>query len=123
MRTGVLVAIAAGLIGLGLILGLAPGSAQGATKTFSCGSPWSPDTKEMDHQKSIDALANSMAGSRVWDTDYRERCDDSFGGRGVWGGALAGLGALMLIGVAIARRPVQQATAPVDDPESVEPGA
>lgn len=115
MRTGVLVAIAAGLIGLGLILGLAPGSAQGATKTFSCGSPWSPDTKEMDHQKSIDALANSMAGSRVWDTDYRERCADAFSGRGVWGGALAGLGALTLVGVAVVRRPKGQA---VEEPDN-----
>lgn len=122
MRTGVLVAIAAGLIGLGLILGLAPGSTQGATRTFSCGSPWSPDTKEMDHQEYIDDLANAMAGSKVWSTDYRERCDDAFGGRGVWGGALAGLGALMLVGIAVTRGPKQAPVSPAA-PESAEPGA
>lgn len=109
MRIGVIVAIAAGLIGLGLLLGFVPSSAQGATASFSCGSPWSPDTKEMDHQKYIDDLANSMAGSSVWSTDYRQRCDDAFGGRGVFGGVLAGLGALALLGVAVARRPTVQA--------------
>jgi hypothetical protein len=118
MRTGVLVAIAAGLIGLGLLLGLSPGSAMGATKSFSCGSPWSPDTKEMDHQRYIDDLANSMAGSKVWSTDYRERCDDAFGGRGVFGGVLAGLGALALVGVAVVRRPDAQAAEVVEPTES-----
>lgn len=120
MRTGVLLAIAAGLIGLGLLLGLSPGSAQGATKEFSCGSPWSQNTKEMDRQAYVDDLANSMAGSSVWSTDYRERCEDAFGGRGVWGGVIGGLGAMLLVGVAVTRGPKQEA-APA--PESAPPGA
>jgi hypothetical protein len=105
MRTGVLLAIAAGLIGLGLILGLAPSSAQGATKAFSCGSPWNMNTKEISHQEYIDDLANSMAGSQVWDVDYRQRCEDELGTRGVFAWILTGLGALTLVGVALVRKP------------------
>lgn len=105
MRTGVLVAIAAGLIGIGLLLGLSPSSAQGATKEFSCGAPWSPDTKAMGHQKDIDDLANSMAKSKVWSVDYRERCDDAFGARGVFAWVVLGAGVLLLGGVAVARKP------------------
>jgi hypothetical protein len=116
MRTGVAVAISAGLIGLGLVLGLSPGSAQGATKEFSCGSPWNMDTKEISHQQYIDDLANSMHGSEVWATDYRQRCEDELGTRGIAAWILTGLGALALVGVAVTRRPAVQAADPA--PES-----
>jgi hypothetical protein len=109
MRTGALVAIAAGLIGLGVILGLAPGSAQGATKSFSCGSPWNVNTKEISRQEYLDDLANSMVGSKMWATDYRQRCDDELGTRGVFAWILVGLGALALVGVAVTRKPPVQA--------------
>lgn len=118
MRTGVLVAIAAGLIGLGLILGLAPGSAQGATKEFSCGSPWNVNTKEISHQEYLDDLGNSLAGRNLWDTDYRQRCDDALATRGVFAWILTGLGAVMLVGVAITRRP--QEPAPAEKPSATE---
>lgn len=112
MRTGVLVAIAAGLIGLGVILGLAPGSAEGATKSFSCGSPWNVNTKEISRQEYLDDLSNSLAGSRVWDTDYRQRCEDELGTRGVFAWLLLGAGVVGLIGVAVTRKP--QAAEPAD---------
>jgi len=105
MRTGVLVAIAVGLMGLGLMLGLSTSSAMGATATFSCGSPWDPNTKEMDHQSYIDDLANSLAGSSIFTSDYRERCDDAFGSRGVFAWLSLGAGALLLGGLAVVRRP------------------
>lgn len=120
MRTGVLVAIAVGLIGLGLILGLAPGSAQGATKEFSCGSPWNMNTKEIGRQEYLDDLGNSLAGSRVWDTNYRERCEDELGTRGVFAWILTGLGAAALIGVALVRRP-QEAAKPTEG-SAAQPG-
>lgn len=102
MRIAALLAGAFILLILGLSLGLAPGSATGANgKDFSCGSPWSPDTKEMDHQKFIDDLANSMAGSTVWKTDYRERCEDKLDTRGVFAWIAISLGAVALIGVAL----------------------
>lgn len=118
MRTGVVVAIAAGLIGLGLLLGFVPGSTQGATKEFSCGSPWNMDTKAISSQEYIDGLANSMAGSEVWDTDYRERCEDELGTRGVFAWILTGLGALALVGVAVVRRPEVQAADTPDNAAS-----
>lgn len=120
MRTGVLIAIAATLLGIGVLLGLSPSSAMGATKEFSCGSPWVRDAKEMDHQKYIDDLANAMAGRSVWATDYRESCDDALGTRGVFAWILSGLGAVALIGVAIARQPRKTPTVSpsLTDPEA-----
>lgn len=105
MRTGVLVAIAAGLIGLGLILGLAPGSAQGANKEFSCGSPWNMDTKAIRDQEYLADLGNSLSGPDLWTKDYRERCEDELGTRGVFAWIAVSLGAVALIGVALVRRP------------------
>lgn len=105
MRTAVLVAIAAGLIGLGLLLGLVPGSAQGANKEFSCGSPWNMDTKEIRNQEYLADLGNSLSGPDLWTKDYRQRCEDALETRGAFAWILTGLGAVALIGVALVRQP------------------
>ena len=105
MRTGVLVAIAAGLIVIGGLLGLVPGSAQGAAGEFSCGSPWIRDSAAVRSQTGIDELGDALGGSRARSSNYSARCDDALDARGVLGVVLAGLGALALVGVAVVRRP------------------
>lgn len=116
MRTGVIVAIAAGLIGLGLLLGFIPGSAQGANEKFSCGSPWVMDTKAIRDQEFYADLGNSLSGPDLWTKDYRQRCEDELGTRGVFAWILTGLGAAALIGVAVVRRPEAQAA---DTPDNL----
>ena len=119
MRTGVIVAIAAGLIGLGLLLGFIPGSAKGyAGQSFSCGSPWVRSDDGLRSQRFQDELGDVMSGSRAGSADYQRRCDDALDTRGVFAWILTGLGAVALIGVAIARRP-QEAEA--EKPSAVEP--
>lgn len=119
MRTGALLAAAFILIVVGLSLGLAPSSATGASgEDFSCGSPWNVNVKEIERQKYIDDLANSMAGREVWDTDYRQRCEDKLGVRGSFAWITLSLGAVALIGVALVRKPAVQAAAPAESPDS-----
>lgn len=121
MRTAALLAAGFILIILGLSLGLAPGSATGANgKDFSCGSPWNMDVKEIEHQEYVDDLANSMVGSEVWKTDYRQRCEDKLATRGVFAWITISLGAVALIGLALTYKP---AASNADRPESIEPGA
>jgi hypothetical protein len=112
MRTGALVAIAFVLLGFGLMLGLKGASASGVHgETFSCGSPWFVDTEALQRQESRDGFADALNGRAVSVADYRQRCADAFGSRGTLGSVLAGLGALVLVGVAVTRRP-QTAEAP-----------
>ena len=121
MRTGALLTAAFVLIILGLSLGLAPGSATGASgKEFSCGSPWGMDVKQIERQEYIDDLANSMVGREVWDTDYRQRCEDALDTRGVFAWIAISLGAVALIGVALVRQPQQAAAEKPSGPESGE---
>lgn len=95
----------------GLTLGLAPGSVTGANgKDFSCGSPWNMDAKEIERQVYIDDLANSMVGRKVWDTDYRTRCEDALDSRGAFAWIAISLGAVALVGIALVHKP--QAAAP-----------
>ena len=106
MRIAALLAGAFILIILGLSLGLAPSSATGANgKDFSCGSPWNMDVKQIEQQKYVDDLANSMVGREVWNTDYRQRCEDKLDTRGAFAWTTISLGAVALIGVAVVRRP------------------
>lgn len=113
MRIGLLVAIGSALVILGLSLGLAPGSATGASgNDFSCGSPWNMDVKQIERQEYIDDLANSMVGHEVWKTDYRQRCEDALDTRGVLAWISISLGAVALLGVAFVHKP--QAAAPAD---------
>ena len=97
MRTGVLVAIAGCLIGLGLLLGLLPGSAQGANEQFSCGSPWSMDAKAISDQEYLARLGNSLSGPDLWTGNYRQRCEDALQARGVFAWITISLGAVALI--------------------------
>ena len=122
MRTGLLLAIAGGLVVFGLLLGLSPSTVQGATQPFSCGSPWSLDTKEIDRQQYIDDLANGTVGREVWATDYRQRCEDAFAGRGVWAWLVLGAGVLLAGGVAVARRPQSSGGAPAQPAEPADNG-
>lgn len=106
MRTGALLVAAFVLLIVGLGLGLAPSTATGANgKDFSCGSPWNMDTKEIDHQKYVDDLANSMVGREVWKADYRQRCEDKLGVRGSFAWITISLAAVALLGVAFVRPP------------------
>lgn len=115
MRTGALVAIALGLLGIGLLLGLIPGSIGPSSDSLSCGSPWVRDTAAIEREGRIDDLADAMLGMNLRDTDYAAKCDDALDARGIFGGALAGLGALTLVGVAVVRRPKGQA---VEEPDN-----
>jgi hypothetical protein len=104
--TRVMVVCGLVLLAAGLLLGLLPGSAPGASsESMNCGSPWVRSHADEQRSKSVDALANAMAGGGLA-KDYRAECDDALGSRGVFGGVLGGLGLVTLIGVGlvVARR-------------------
>ncbi|PWK81711.1 hypothetical protein C8D88_116123 [Lentzea atacamensis] len=89
--TGLLVLI------VGLLLGFVPGSAEGVP----CGSPWSRDTAMIDAANRGADLGSALAGRGSSSVDYRAICGDALDGRGVFGGVLAGLGVLTLLGAAL----------------------
>lgn len=97
MTTKQLAAAGGVLLLIGLLLGLIPGS---VSDTFSCGSPWVRDTTMTDAADRGADLGSALAGQRNT-TSYRQQCADVLDTRGVWGGALAGLGVLTLLGVAL----------------------
>ncbi len=107
MNTRTLIGVSLAVLVLGLALGLVPGSAMGATNSFSCGSPWVRDTESISRQNHIDGLSDALSGGSgtVTTTKYAQRCDDELDTRGIVAGVLAGLAALTLIGVAVVRRP------------------
>ncbi len=95
------VQIAAGLAALllGLLLGLVPGGPSGVT----CGSPWVRDTAMIDAADRGSRLGADLIGlGREYEsTSYRTQCADALDGRGTFGGVLAALGVLALLGVAL----------------------
>lgn len=92
----------------GLLLGLIPGS---VSDTFSCGSPWVRDTTMIDAANRGADLGSALAGQGSSSTDYRTMCGDALDGRGAFGGVLAGLGVLTLLGVALMN--AQRSSGPV----------
>jgi hypothetical protein len=98
MTTKQLAAAGGVLLLVGLLLGLIPGS---VSDTFSCGSPWARDTLMTDAADRGADLGSALAGQRNTSTSYRQLCSDALDARGVWGGVLAGLGALALLGAAV----------------------
>jgi hypothetical protein len=93
------------VLALGLLLGLIPGSVTTASGSTPCGSPWVRDNRLVDAATEGSRLGADLIGSqlgrRYESTDYRALCDDALGGRGAFGGVLAGLGALTLLGAAL----------------------
>lgn len=97
-----LAGVAAVLLGLGLLLGLIQTTIPGpGGSTLSCGSPWVANNSEI-RKADNSGYSVTSRGTRVpGDVSWRSRCDDAFGSRGGWSGALAGLGALGLLGVGL----------------------
>lgn len=86
------------LLLIGLLLGLTPGS---VSDTFSCGSPWNRDTAMTDAADRGADLGSALAGRDNISTSYRQLCADALDARGTWGGVLAGVGVLALLGAAV----------------------
>ncbi len=89
------------LLLIGVLLGLVPGTA----KDVDCGSPWirnasAIETANFGSEMATD-LISGYGGPRFAPTDYGKVCSEALSARGAWGGALAGLGALALLGAAI----------------------
>jgi hypothetical protein len=89
--TGLLVLIA------GCLLGLIPGSAG----TVPCGSPWIRDTAMIDAANRGADLGSTAIGRGSSSTDYAVICGNELDSRGVFGGVLAGLGVLALLGAGV----------------------
>lgn len=92
-----LAGVGALLLLVGGLLGLIPGS---VSDTFSCGSPWARDTTMIGAADRGASLGADLLG-RESTVSYAALCDDKLDARGMWGGALAGLGALSLLGAAV----------------------
>lgn len=97
-----LAGVAGVLLGLGLLLGLIQTTIPGpGGSALSCGSPWMVNTSDIrkadNSGSSVTARGTRVPGTVGWG----ERCDDAFGSRTGWSIALAGLGALGLLGVAL----------------------
>lgn len=106
--------IGLGLLTLGLLLGLIPGSADGyAGKSFACGSPWVRDGAGVRSQESRDELGDVMTGFQPKSADYQRRCDDALSTRGVFAWIATGLGIASLIGAATV--PAGSAAKPGED--------
>ncbi len=92
-----LAGVGALLLLVGALLGLIPGS---VSDTFSCGSPWARDTAMIGAADRGADLGADLLGKDST-VSYAARCDDKLDARGVWGGVLAGLGVLSLLGAAV----------------------
>lgn len=85
------------LLLIGALLGLIPGS---VSDTFSCGSPWVRDTVMTGAADRGAELGSAVLG-RESTTSYAALCAGKLDSRGTWGGVLAGLGVLGLLGAAV----------------------
>lgn len=115
-------------IALGALLGLIPGSitSTGDT-TYTCGSPWIRDHSGEQTANLSQSIANALTGQSVYSVDYRAKCDDALGSRGVFGGVIAGLGVLALLGVGLVSAQKQErretVAGSVDDTTSETPAS
>lgn len=86
----------------GSLLGLIPASITSTGDTnYTCGSPWIRDHSGEQSANTSQAIANALIGQSVYAVDYRAKCDDALGSRGVFGGVIAGFGVLALLGVGL----------------------
>lgn len=109
MNPKVLITVGVAALLLGLLLGLVPGGPSDVT----CGSPWSRNDAMIDAANRGSDLGAVMAGQPGLGTDYRAICDTALDGRGTFGGVLASLGVLTLLGVALVN--TRQPTRPAKD--------
>lgn len=107
MNLRALLAVGLAAVALGLLLGLVPGGPSNVT----CGSPWVRDTAMIDAADRGTRLGVDLIGSRSESTSYRSLCSDALDGRGLFGGVLAGLGVVALLGAALVN--TQQKAGPV----------
>lgn len=96
-------AVAVVAIIIGLSLGMAPSSistSAGSGDTVPCGSPWSPDASDAEMRDDFATAIGREYGYSI-DRGYADKCEKAHGARGGWGTALAGLGALTLLGLGL----------------------
>jgi hypothetical protein len=132
----VMLIVGLALLGVGLGLGLVPANATTAipgspatparVDSYSCGSPWAVDHDAIDKQQGVNdltAMEATVVGNPTVAENATGLCDRAFGARGLWGGVLAVLGALALLGLGLvvaAQRGRREAAPPAaDGPDAV----
>lgn len=89
-----------------LIVGVALGTVSSSATSYgggsySCGSPWFTDSHSINSQQTSNGIASVLTHGGLPVVDAAAPCAEAFGSRGVFGGVLAALGALALLGAAL----------------------